>query len=112
MTQATPKPKIPLPHTYELAHPIQVLANGQLSHHITVAEIKRRPRLKDLKAVAAGADKLTQNQIAIERLTGLPRVQVEELDIVDYQALVEILFPYFMVAEGSEESSADVPDES
>lgn len=103
------KPKTPLPHIVTLTQPIEVLANGKPSHTIGEVEIKRRPRLKDLKAVAAQADKISQNQVAIERLTSLPRPVVEEIDLADFATIMGVIGPYFEVAEDSEEPSADAP---
>jgi hypothetical protein len=108
----TKKDKVPLPHTVTLVEPIEVFANGKPSHTIGEVEIKRRPRLKDLKAVAAQPDKIAQNQVAIERLSGLPRAVVEEIDIEDFARIIEVIEPYFMVAGGSDESSADAPEAS
>jgi hypothetical protein len=107
MTEKKKKERVPLPHTVTLVAPIEVLANGKLDRTISEIEIKRRPRLKDLKAVGAIADKVGQNQVAIERLSGLPRIVVEEIDLEDFAALMEVIGPYFTMAEDSDEPSAD-----
>ena len=94
---------------YELKHPI-ARASGS---PITLVEVTRRPRLKDLRLVAIQKDELAQNAKAIACITNLPPAAVEELDVDDFKALAALVGPLFSPqTEGSGESSGEAPDGS
>lgn len=88
-----------------LDYPIRTVITGKGESEITVVKVKRRARLKDLKVIAqAGANKIEQTSIAIERLTDLPKGALDELDVKDFEKLAKALSPFFETDE--EEDSA------
>lgn len=101
--------KVVPPYEIRLAHPIPV--NKGQGEPISVVTITRRPRLKDLRAIAAHTNKIAQNAAAIERITDLAKMAIDELDVDDFQTIAELVVPLFSRDdETPDESSGDAPD--
>ena len=101
MTKPRKKPRPEVPHVHELVVPVTHRVSGETIARVTIL---RRPKLKDLKAIATvQTNRVAAFALMIERLTDLPKDRIDELDVEDVEQLNEVLGPLF----GEEEDEAD-----
>ena len=84
--------------TYPLKHPItiKVQAAGGEPREVTTTEVTlRRPKGRHLRAMDNAPGKMSQALALIGAVTGLNRMEVDELDTEDVAELAEMIADFF-----------------